>query len=693
MEKKYIVPVLMLAVLTFVLVSLAKAMPAFDGKGPEPRYTKSGALLNQPNPLTKGKKIAGSWKALIILIDFPDYLWDHQSDTNFVNDSLYFVPAHYDSMANSMGTFRYPECKSSYTGSIRDFYLENSYGQFDVVSTITGWYTADNNFSYYSANTGANAADLVEEAVIKADPYVDYSQYDNDGDGWVDALYVVHAGPGAEALPVSVRNNYIWSHASGISTQYRDGVYISTYSIEPEDGKAGVFCHEFGHVIGLPDLYDYTYLSSGVGEWCCMAGGSWCHRDSADARGTAPTHFSAWCKYQLGWIDPVNVKQNSLGTQIPPVENTPAAYRLWSNGDSTGTQYFLVENRQNIGFDSGFTRRQLSYGLPRGHGLLIWHVDESVYGNDNRAHKMVDLEEASPVDIGGFNLEHLDTVRTLPMDEFLYNGNRGDDGDPWPGYWTTSDYIYYDGSRDKNNFNQFTIPSSKNYANANTLVGVENIIETDTLITADLLVAINATVFYPASGDTVGQSENINVIWRSSAAGGISCDSLYFSSNNGGNWSLIGHSNSGDTDLAWTVPAVSSDQCLIKVVSLTNAGSKAANLGQKFTIGPAAGVSGGNQTGSASLKFRLLPAYPNPSSGGKITISFELPVSANACLTIFNIAGQTIKSLPMKNLSSGRHQVVWDGRDAEGNQVANGVYHYQLGSSAGKLTDRIVIVK
>ena len=695
--RKILLTIGMALTVTILWSNLTYSMPALDGKGPEPRMTKSGTLLNQPNPRTKGQKITGSWKALIILIDFPDYRWDHQADINFVNDSLYYTSDQFDSLANSLGTFRHPECVSNVTGSIRDFYIENSYGQFDVISTIAGWYTSSNNFSYYSANTGANAGELVAEAVLAADADVDYSQYDNDGDGWVDALYVVHAGPGAEALPVAVRDDYIWSHASGIPEQYRDGVYVSSYSTEPENGGIGVFCHEFGHVIGLPDLYDYTYLSSGVGEWCCMAGGSWGHRDSADLRGSSPTHFSAWCKQELGWMAPVNLTHNQMGLTIPPAEQSPVAYRLWDNGDSTGSQYFLVENRQNIGFDSGFTRRQLNYGLPRGHGLLIWHVDEDQYynymWNDDRTHKMVDLEESSPVNVNGFYLEHLDTVRTQPIDKYLYNGNRGDDGDPWPGYWTNAlDSVLYSGNRDKCDFNQFSIPSSKNYAGTNTLAGAENITEIGTNIMADLFVTIDAEVVFPGLGDSLAQSENTNIIWHSSAAVGILCDSLYFSADSGSTWSLTGYSNTGDTLISWVVPSVISGRCFIKVVTRTNAGSKVSHLSGKFAVG-LTGVEGGPAEKFADLKYRLLPAQPNPSSNGMVTMSFEMPKAQRADLTVYNILGQPVKVLAAGFYRAGHHEIKWDGRDERGVRSAPGIYLYQLKTADFNKINKIIIVK
>jgi immune inhibitor A len=137
---------------------------------------------------------------------------------------------------------------------------------------------------------------LTEDVVYLADPYVDFSQYDNDNDGYVDALFVIHAGPGAEHTGDP---NDIWSHQWNTGyPPYVDGVYVTTYSMEPEywsspgDMTIGVYCHELGHVFGLPDLYDYGFDSQGVGRWSLMAVGSW-----NGPMGSSPAHPDAWSRW------------------------------------------------------------------------------------------------------------------------------------------------------------------------------------------------------------------------------------------------------------------------------------------------------------------------------------------------------------------------------------------------------------
>jgi immune inhibitor A len=107
---------------------------------------------------------------------------------------------------------------------------------------------------------------LVAELLQRADEDVDYSQYDNDDNGVVEALFVVHAGLGAE---VTGSVNDIWSHSAGVPEGLElDGMRFAYYAMEPEDGLVGVFGHELGHsFFGLPDLYDVTYQSAGVGVW------------------------------------------------------------------------------------------------------------------------------------------------------------------------------------------------------------------------------------------------------------------------------------------------------------------------------------------------------------------------------------------------------------------------------------------
>ncbi len=380
-----------------------------------PRWDFKRGKVNQP--------------VLVILADF----WDNTADT------FNYSQSHYEDMLFSSDS--YP------TGSMRDYYLENSYGQLDVTGTVSIWLRMPHPYSYYvSGQYGFgtypnNVQGLVEDAVLEADSSIDFSVFDTDDDGFVDALAVVHAGPGAEATG---NYNDIWSHMWVTHSPILvDGVWVFAYSMDPENGEIGVFGHELGHVFGLPDLYDTDGSSEGLGNWSMMAGGSW------GGGGAKPSHFDPWCKKELGFITPYVVTTFLPEEEIPAVEFTPSVYKLWTDG-LCSDEYFFVENRQKIGFD---------FYLPGG-GILIYHIDENQPNNDNEFHYKVALEQAD----GMFNLE--------------YNQNRGDAGDPFPGFI------------DNRLFDGFTIPGSGGYDGEGTFVSVSEISDSDSLMTATLAVIL-----------------------------------------------------------------------------------------------------------------------------------------------------------------------------------------------------------
>lgn len=346
----------------------------------------------QPNPTPYRFGVIADVETLhclIILVDFDDMPHENGFDAQ---------PADFDTLLFSMG-IRHP-------GSMADYYKETSYGKAYLTGQVTNWYRMPELYSYYVdgqrgfGSYPRNAQRLTEDAVMAADPDIDFSLYDNNHDGMVDALFVVHAGPGYEDTG---NLNYIHSHAWVMSRVFTlDGVQLYGYSMEPEETASGhlesigVFCHEFGHVLGLPDLYDYDYDSQGLGGWSLMAGGCW------GGGGSIPVHFDAWCKYQLGWAIPTVLTGNLTHEQIDAVEYSPDTYQLFSLG-VTDPQYFLVENR----------RRELFDASVPGDGLLIYHVDESVPNNDDQTHYKVALEQAD----GLFDLE---------------NNRDADRGDPGP---------------------------------------------------------------------------------------------------------------------------------------------------------------------------------------------------------------------------------------------------------------------
>jgi M6 family metalloprotease-like protein len=448
------------------------------------------------------KSVFGFQKMLVLLVDFPDYKWDTQQDTNFYNpvnmpgfEGLY-QPEYYHDMLFSLQSFRDPFSQSGLTGSMRDYYRENSYGQFDLDGVVASWNTVSQPYRHYANNDGIpntsddhgfggganNVSAFIREAIELADPGLDFSEFDTDGDGFVDAFFVVHAGPGAEELFTTKPNDhfdYFWSHQSAVYYQTNDGVVVGRYTMEPQNGTIGVFCHEYGHVLGLPDLYDTGRSSEGIGEWGLMASGGWCFAPG-DQLGTKPAHFSAWSKMKLGWLQPVDIRAGVRNMRLPPLAREAAAVKVWNDVMSTETigptEYFLLENRQNVLFDAGLTRRQVELGKPPANGLIIYHVNEAKSSNDNELDKLIDVEEASPIFVDSVWIENLDFPRDLSTYQYLTSGNRGDNGDPFPGYLAWSeDLTGYLGERLRNEFSDNTFPGSQASNGQDTHITIRNI--------------------------------------------------------------------------------------------------------------------------------------------------------------------------------------------------------------------------
>lgn len=416
-----------------------------------PQYLKEKGI-NQPSvhPISEvyptGTGPVGSFKALVLLVDFSD-------NSSTVNSSFF------DTLVFE-----------NQQGCVRHYYREVSYDALDIITVdlpaTTGWHTAPQPYTYYVNNSYGlgsypqNAQKLVEDLVDLVDPIVDFSQYDNDSDGEVDALVVVHAGTGAEFPPYS--SDDIWSHRWAVtwswSVSLRDGVRVWDYTMQPEywqtpyDMTCGVYCHELGHVFGLTDLYDTDYSSTGIGNWSLMGAGGW---NGPSYMGDSPAHPDAWSMQRLGYVTPTTVSVNTTGAEVPAIKNSPICYKLWTDG-TPDQEYFLVENRQKIGYD---------FYLPY-HGLLIYHVDENIpdYGaNDDEwypghtasGHYKVALEQSDSL----WQLEK--------------NINRGNSGDLYPG------------NLNRRTFNPSSNPNSRSYSGADTYVGVTNISDSGDTMTCD----------------------------------------------------------------------------------------------------------------------------------------------------------------------------------------------------------------
>ena len=320
---------------------------------------------------TGGFPALGTHRALMLLIDFPDA------------PAAYTV-ADIERMCNEEGYDR-----NGQTGSFRDYYRDVSYGQLTVDTEVQPWATAEHPRAHYGIQDYddrdySKAPVLVREAVDAAEARgLDFSQFDGDGDGDVDMVLVIHAGRGAEE---SRDPDDIWSHRWGLGQHHvkYDGVRVYDYIIQPEIYRGqgqlaniGVLVHEFGHALGLPDLYDIDYSTQGISTWGVMAGGTWANS------GRTPTQPSAWSKAALGWTTPAELAPADAGTVtgLLPTGRAAGAYQLLTPEPD---EYFLVEARERTGWDRF---------LPAA-GVLVYHVDEGQPNNSDEAHRLVDVEQA-----------------------------------------------------------------------------------------------------------------------------------------------------------------------------------------------------------------------------------------------------------------------------------------------------------
>lgn len=258
-------------------------------------------------------------------------------------------------------------------GSFRDYYLQQSYGQLDITTTVTRWVTLRGNKSYYSDNV----QEIIHEVLTTLDAEINFRDYDNDGDGMLDGLLILHQGSGYEA---SGDASDIWSHSGVVYGMQFDGVTINRYTIQPElfanraqmtsrMSGIGVICHEFGHNLGALDFYDTDYSANqeygGTGSWDLMASGGW---NGPEGYGEAPAPFTMWQKAQFGWVEPKVLTETTMVADMPASGEKPICYRLNTSIDG---DYYILENRQSVSpWDANC--------LGAAHGMLVTHAIESV---------------------------------------------------------------------------------------------------------------------------------------------------------------------------------------------------------------------------------------------------------------------------------------------------------------------------
>ncbi len=312
-------------------------------------------------------ELSGTKRCLIILVNFQNATFSG-SDPNGTFQKIANQPNFVE------GNFK---------GSMADYFRAQSNNIFNLEFDVVGPVTVENDWEYYgenvssSSNSDKYAARMVQEAMILADEYVDYSDYDWDGDGSVDQVYVVYAGKGAadggDALT-------IWPHAWDLMSAYyygrceegdyngalyRDDVWLSRYACGGElNGQTGetagigTMCHEFSHCLGYPDFYDTDYSGGpGMGYWDLMDQGSY------NDNGYQPAGYTGYERWVVGWSEPIELKYRQQVTGMGALQEYGDYYIMYNPANNN--EYYMLENRQKVGWDSSLY----------GSGLLIIHVD------------------------------------------------------------------------------------------------------------------------------------------------------------------------------------------------------------------------------------------------------------------------------------------------------------------------------
>ena len=325
-------------------------MPSAAGRAEALRMREeAGRMRAQAASAAKaGSMSMGTHRIPVILVEFQDVPF-------VISDPR----AAFDALLNQEGY-----SANGGTGSVRDFYVENSHGQYDPVFDVFGPYTLSKNSADYVNNAGGALVEACQ--AMNAD--IDFSRYDSDGDGYVDMTLMYYAGH--NAAETGLENEQIWPHQgyAGGSTRL-DGKriykYFCTSELKGYSGSnmcgIGTTTHEFAHSLGLPDFYDTDYSTNG------SAGGLYSYSTMCSGpynnNGRTPPYFNAEELIMLGWMDGYTEIESQGSLTVTPVQNR-VAYRIPT---STDGEYFVLECRGKTGWDSA---------LP-GNGLLVYHVDKS----------------------------------------------------------------------------------------------------------------------------------------------------------------------------------------------------------------------------------------------------------------------------------------------------------------------------
>ena len=356
----------------------------------------------QRMPIPDSMLTQGDFRGMVVLVQYADIKFKAADPKAQFTDFL-----------NKEGYNEY-----HHQGSVRDYFIKNSMGIFRPTFDVYGPITVPNTRATYASTTTGNknfaaAKTILATALDSLDKRgeIDFSKYDNDGDGMVDFVFMIYAGVGSNGSGV---DDAIWPHANYFNSQkgpnsgkkMSDGSYINYFACSNEIGTTayrndkststlngiGTFIHEFSHVLGLPDLNDTKGTNKtrkDPTKWSVMSTGVYnCPSNPEYVQCCAPPFYSAFERMSLGWMTPMelNVKGE---VKLDKIEDN-VAYSV--TNPKNPKEVYLLEYRNRKKWDAG----------QPSSGMLIWHIDyvDSIWNinavNANAAHMYVDVVEAVP---------------------------------------------------------------------------------------------------------------------------------------------------------------------------------------------------------------------------------------------------------------------------------------------------------
>lgn len=388
----------------------------------QPRYARmkvgsvATALVN-PYGVKKIPVILAAFKDKQFTVDRTDEKVNAFYNDFFNGTNIYTATGTYDAASN--------------LGCVRQYFIDQSQGQFRPEFTIIGPVELDSVYSYYGKQSGGTKDlhynDFVKESFNKAIPLLDdWSQFDNNSDGWVDMCVIIYAGLGQNYTNSYGDKHTIWPQELPMSYDFNN-IRLSGCSsscemrpLAAENGRItawqadgiGVVVHEISHALGLPDLYDKNNVAFGLDYWSIMDYGMYTRQAKV------PVGYTAYEREFMGWQQTETVNSPST-LHIYPFDKGGKGYKIIN--DAHPNEYYILDNRQALSWDWGLCSN-------RGHGMLVFHIDfnQSIWNNNysinsNPNHQYLTIIPANNTLIGSNNTTSSELWKTSLQ------------GNPYPG--------------------------------------------------------------------------------------------------------------------------------------------------------------------------------------------------------------------------------------------------------------------